>query len=1038
MRTSKIKPVSYIWQRLLQENSIPRDGVVIEVAPGYEKKIGDALAFLKFRGTVILIEPDEAAAKHVQKLYKSIMPSAKIKVVTKFLQDVEIGRDVPLKIDALLANHPFDDMAIAFAMHDKRASFFSQERKDGVKLTPSVKEIYDSITDKDYIHGILATVVAWKEFVEKLKPGLFIASQYPSHKLTMKNLTKRQNSGFIVIEMLRDYYENFLKRQFETSSFGEKGDPAWWIIAKTPFQDIESNLLERPEAMDRLGKSIFVSEKARKLGKDEYEVVYSDKEYFKSLGYKEDAMEAARAFAIVLDKANSKSSKKITVYADRQKDSTEISLSGNLGSGRAVYYGKNYNIMGVGKTSLCKSLIPSHSTGRVELVGSLRRVILSRWVDYFTKNSIKHPVVIALKETSTFKWSRNPIPLSLLVRVDDGALDRPSHVEYDPAIKVDFEKVLDEYARLDAGYFSFRMMLGAWSTGNYSLRGHIIDLETASFVKYRGPYNTASAKHYQTFFGYEGAGFVMILEQLARIKGIKNLNIEKEFYEKRRRYLAQFFLSLLGIDDFLVKEVLSKYEKQVLALSNRFERLAKKISPKKSALSLYSGVSEKEDPCLLDISGLFRELHGFYGSPKREEKSFTRLIRASALNDVESGASYETGIASAEKINQGEEFIKNNAVITRGGMEIFLSDVKRFVKDLFHLLDILRNKKLLPEGYLWDTRLRAINQDFPTFAELNEKLKYWVEEYRLKRVDSETLSREIEKLCLLPNYPTGELVDLKNIPLIQYLKPAAKELETIKRYFKEVAYKEEETIIREGEEADSLFLLVQGTCKVMVDGKVISKISDRGALIGEAVMFEGKKKRTASVIAQTPARLLRVSGKDLEKIAVSYPKVRRLLVNSLVQRQKGISDRIRNLKLFDLVNAEETRLFFADKAVEKFFQPGEELITQDKKVAGVYLLSGGSVILNQSGGAKGNIIELTDKPLEEGLFGERSVIFSKGAVCTVTANGTVTAFFIAKNDFLNFMREHPKLLHNCLTHISEYSLWNKRRGSLLSKLSSGV
>ena len=107
------------------------------------------------------------------------------------------------------------------------------------------------------------------------------------------------------------------------------------------------------------------------------------------------------------------------------------------------------------------------------------------------------------------------MPLALLVRVDEGSLDRPTHIEYSPNIDVDFDKIIYEYAHLDAEYFAYRFMLGAWSGGNYSLKGDIIDLETASFVRYRGPYTTATNMHKEDFFGYEGMGFILILRQLA-------------------------------------------------------------------------------------------------------------------------------------------------------------------------------------------------------------------------------------------------------------------------------------------------------------------------------------------------------------------------------------------------------------------------------------------------------------------------------------------------------------------------------------------
>ena len=67
---SPIKPISYVWRRLFLENRVPMDGVIVEVAPGYETKIGDALALLEFHGTIILVEPVPAAAAHIGEAYK--------------------------------------------------------------------------------------------------------------------------------------------------------------------------------------------------------------------------------------------------------------------------------------------------------------------------------------------------------------------------------------------------------------------------------------------------------------------------------------------------------------------------------------------------------------------------------------------------------------------------------------------------------------------------------------------------------------------------------------------------------------------------------------------------------------------------------------------------------------------------------------------------------------------------------------------------------------------------------------------------------
>src|SRR3989338_9634385 len=98
-QTNTIEPTPYLWRKLFIENQLPTDGIVIEVAPGYEPKIGNALALLGFRGTFFLIEPDRKAARHIRDIYRRILPQAKIKTVIKPLQNVMAGTDVPRGAD---------------------------------------------------------------------------------------------------------------------------------------------------------------------------------------------------------------------------------------------------------------------------------------------------------------------------------------------------------------------------------------------------------------------------------------------------------------------------------------------------------------------------------------------------------------------------------------------------------------------------------------------------------------------------------------------------------------------------------------------------------------------------------------------------------------------------------------------------------------------------------------------------------------------------------------------------------------------------
>src|SRR3989338_5401233 len=222
-----IGPVSYIWHKIFVDNNIPAGGAVIEVAPGHEPKICHALSLLRFKGCLFLIEPDAVAAAHALSAYRRILPDACVWAIVKPLQDVRVGMDVPVGVDALVASHPFDDMVIAAIL--KRPSFFSEEMKERVIISASSHALYDTMRDGDYTVGTIKTVAVWKKCVSRLKPNLFIASQYPSRTLYLKKLLKRQSSCFAVLAQLKKFYKDFLvERDYPT--FGFKGESRWWIV----------------------------------------------------------------------------------------------------------------------------------------------------------------------------------------------------------------------------------------------------------------------------------------------------------------------------------------------------------------------------------------------------------------------------------------------------------------------------------------------------------------------------------------------------------------------------------------------------------------------------------------------------------------------------------------------------------------------------------------------------------------------------------------------------------------------------------------
>ena len=79
--------------------------------------------------------------------------------------------------------------------------------------------------------------------------------------------------------------------------------------------------------------------------------------------------------------------------------------------------------------------------------------------------------------------------------------------------------------------------------------------------------------------------------------------------------------------------------------------------------------------------------------------------------------------------------------------------------------------------------------------------------------------------------------------------------------------KEGAALTTQGEEADAIYLLLDGVIQVNVDGEEIANLGP-GALIGERAVLEGGK-RTATLVAVSPCKVAeaRKVELDLDKLA---------------------------------------------------------------------------------------------------------------------------------------------------------------------------
>lgn len=368
----------------------------------------------------------------------------------------------------------------------------------------------------------------------------------------------------------------------------------------------------KPSALQSLGEDIFLKVPLYEA-KEEYIVKYVNAELFKKYFNDEDisfehmAEVICREFSTTIDETKSNGKQIGFAYVDMQEDPLKISMSGNLGSGRAFYQGEFFNIKGE-KTPLVRSKRPEYSNGVLEFEKSMFETISSN--SLYNDTNIKLSPVLAIldiKEPCEVSWKNKICRRAKIVRMDiEGSLNRVTHI-FKSKQKLSAQEMLDmahAFGQYEGEKFIQRIEHGAWSAGNISQYAHMIDFDTVSAVKYRAPQFSFCVWFIENYFGYEYLGQAKILKSLAHSPDINRDNVSykelrKVMCEARTEYLLNNFTRLMG---FELPD--KKYIKDVKKLFKLFDKLSRKCYPIPEELSC------KDQQCYMcspfDFSKFFR------------------------------------------------------------------------------------------------------------------------------------------------------------------------------------------------------------------------------------------------------------------------------------------------------------------------------------------------------------------------------------------------------------------------------------------------
>jgi CRP-like cAMP-binding protein len=213
-------------------------------------------------------------------------------------------------------------------------------------------------------------------------------------------------------------------------------------------------------------------------------------------------------------------------------------------------------------------------------------------------------------------------------------------------------------------------------------------------------------------------------------------------------------------------------------------------------------------------------------------------------------------------------------------------------------------------------------------------------------------------------------------------------------------------VVREGEQGQSLFILVQGEVEVSRDAGGEHQIMARlgaGSLFGELALIRAKP-RGATVTTTQASELFEIGRQIVEEVAASNASITEDLVR--FARRRLIMNLMATSKIFNPFD-DAQRLQILKAFMTRLVDPGAQIIREGTQPNGLYILLEGEVEVSKidEGGDKVVLAYLR----EGEVFGEIALLEKRLTTATVTAADKSVLLYLDRTRFEDFLGEHPKI-----------------------------
>jgi len=244
------------------------------------------------------------------------------------------------------------------------------------------------------------------------------------------------------------------------------------------------------------------------------------------------------------------------------------------------------------------------------------------------------------------------------------------------------------------------------------------------------------------------------------------------------------------------------------------------------------------------------------------------------------------------------------------------------------------------------------------------------------------------------------------IPLFSDL--SQDEFREIVRKLKAASHLKGGTIIKEGDQGDSIMIIASGSVEVYKDApddrKVLVATLSEGSFFGEFGYF-AYSKRQASVVAAEDSELLEITREDMEDVVRKFPGVEQVLEK--FYRGRVIENILATSGLFMELDAGQREKLASQFKLEEF-RENSDIVVEGEDADKMYLIRSGNVLVHTKNpmGDKVSLAELGPGD----FFGEIGVIEGKPRTATVTAvSPMVEAMSLDKADLDNIISEFPAI-----------------------------